>query len=36
MVVATDFDDFRRAVLAKLVREIAGTDGPTRLARAGR
>jgi len=35
MVVATDFDDFRRAVLAKLVREIAGTDGPTRLARAG-
>jgi hypothetical protein len=36
MVVATDFDDFRRAVLAKLVREIAGRDGPTRLARAGR
>jgi len=36
MVVATDFDDFRRAVLAKLVREIAGTDGPTRLALAGR
>jgi len=36
MVVATDFDDFRRAVLAKLVREIAGRDGPTRLALAGR
>jgi hypothetical protein len=36
MVAATDFDDFRRAVLAKLVREIAGSDGPTRLARAGR
>lgn len=28
MIVATDFDDFRRAVLAKLVREIAGRDRP--------
>lgn len=36
LVVATDFDDFRRAVLAKLVREIAGTDGPTRLVLAAR
>ncbi|MDW8369156.1 MAG: DUF1194 domain-containing protein [Geminicoccaceae bacterium] len=36
MVVATDFDDFRRAVLAKLVREIAGFDGPTRVALAAR
>lgn len=31
MVVATDFEDFRRAVLAKLVREIAGHDGPRRI-----
>lgn len=35
-IVATDFDDFRRAVLAKLVREIAGTAGPVRLALAAR
>jgi hypothetical protein len=28
MIVANDFDDFRRAVLAKLVREIAGAPGP--------
>lgn len=36
MVVANDFDDFRRAVLAKLVREIAGTDRPRRVARIDR
>lgn len=36
MIVANDFEDFRRAVLAKLVREIAGGDGPGRLAAARR
>lgn len=36
MVVATDFEDFRRAVLAKLVREIADGVGPNRAALAAR
>ncbi|MCS6876967.1 MAG: DUF1194 domain-containing protein [Geminicoccaceae bacterium] len=36
IVVANDFDDFRRAVLAKLVREIAGTGGPRRVAASDR
>ncbi len=36
MIVATDFDDFRRAVLAKLVREIAGVDGPRQVVLARR
>lgn len=36
MIVANDFEDFRRAVLAKLVREIAGGDAPGHLASARR
>ncbi len=34
MVVAQNFEDFQRAVQRKLLREIAGTPGPTRFAHA--